>query len=147
MEGHGRLASGVSARLGRPKERPQELRRFGLLVGGILAVITVWPVVFRGDPPRIWVGVTAGVLVALALVAPAALRLVYRAWMLLGHALGWVNTRLLLGATYFLLLLPTGLVLRVMGRDPLDRRLRDRGSYWVTRENSPVGKALMERRF
>ena len=32
----------------------KELRQFGLLVGAVFTVIGLWPLVFRGEPLRLW---------------------------------------------------------------------------------------------
>ena len=46
----------------------------------------------------------------------------YRGWMALGHALGWVNGHLILGAVFVLVLQPIALLMRLCGYDPLRRR-------------------------
>ena len=125
----------------------RELRRFGLLVGAIFAVIALLPVLFRGDDPRGWAVFIAGGLIMLGLTLPRALAPVYRGWMWVGHILGQFNTRLLLGLVYFLMMTPTGMVMRLVGRDPLDRRLKDRPSYWVERNRQPGPRGSMERQF
>jgi len=147
MEGDSRLATGIPTRLTSSATDARELRRFGLLVGGILAAIAIWPVAFRGELPRSWVLILAGSLIAVGLAAPRALKPVHRWWMRLGHALGWVNTRLLLGTVYFLVLTPIGAAMRLIGRDPLDRRLGDRASYWKPRGPTRDSKRSMELRF
>jgi O-antigen/teichoic acid export membrane protein len=104
------------------KTELKALRSFGLLVGGVFAAIGLWPWVFRHSDPRIWALVVSVALVVPALVWPAALRPVYRAWMTIGHALGWVNSRIVLGVAFFVVFTPTGLVLRLLGKDPMRRR-------------------------
>jgi ABC-type uncharacterized transport system permease subunit len=141
------LATGIPARLSSAPKESREFRRFGLLVGGILAALAAWPAVFRGASPRIWLLIVAAALITLALVFPRSLKPVYQCWMRVGHVLGWVNTQLILGVAYFLLLTPIGLVMRLVGRDPLDRDLRDRKSYWVTREQPADIRQSMELRF
>ena len=67
-------------------------------------------------------------------MAPAVLAPVRRAWMRVVAPLAWFNTRLLLGLVYYGILLPSGLIRRVVA-DPLTLR-RDtagRESYWVDR--------------
>ncbi len=92
-------------------------------------------------------GALAILLAGLALVAPSLLGPVHRVWMRFAHALGWFNTRVLLGVIYFVVMTPIGLVMRILGRDPLDRRLNDRVSYWVTRRAVADPKGSMEHRF
>jgi len=142
MEGVRRLATGISARLS-----PGELRRFGVTVAiplAILAALGAW----RGHSilPTLLGGLAAA-LGGLALGAPSLLGPVHTVWMRAAHALGWLNTRLLLILVYYLVMTPTGVVMRLVGRDPLDRRLNDRPSYWVERKRYPEPRGSMERRF
>jgi len=51
------------------------------------------------------------------------------------HAIGWFNTRLLLSLVFYLVLTPTGLIMRLFGKDELDKKLdRKRETYWQERE-------------
>jgi hypothetical protein len=110
----------------------------------LLAAVGIWrghtilPVVLGGS---------AMALASFALLAPDRLRLVHTYWMKGAHALGWFNTRVLLGVVYYLVMTPIGTVMRLIGRDPLDRRIKDRPSYWVERKRHPDPKGSMERRF
>jgi hypothetical protein len=111
-----------------------ELRRFGLTVGGVflvLAAVSAW----RGHvlPPRI-LGALGVLLVVPGLLFPVVLGPVERGWMAFASALGWFNTRLILGLVYYVVFTPAGLIRRLAG-DPLDRRLRTGApSHWIPRE-------------
>jgi hypothetical protein len=114
------------------------LRSFGLLVGGIFAAIGLWPTVVRAQPPRLWVLVLAGLLLIPALVLPKSLRLVYRVWMTLGHILGWINTRIILGVVFYGLFTPMGLVMRLLRNDPMRRSFEpEAASYRIVRQSRP----------
>jgi hypothetical protein len=113
----------------------RQLRRFGLLVGGIFSAIGFWPLLWRQEGPRLWALAPGLVLVLGALIVPRILAPVHRAWMALGDALGWVNTRILLGVVFYGLVTPIGLVMRLRGRDPMSRRFdHSVESYRVRRE-------------
>jgi hypothetical protein len=59
--------------------------------------------------------------------------------MALGHALGWVNGRIVLGLVYWLVLQPIALVMRLCGHDPLRRRWDAQAStYREVRLAKPV---------
>jgi hypothetical protein len=110
----------------------KQLRHFGLLVGGIFGVIGLWPVVWRQQEPRLWALALTVLLVLPALAAPRVLAPVYRAWMLLGEGLAWINTRIILGVVFYGVVTPIGLGMRLMGHDPMRRRLERGGdSYRV----------------
>jgi len=116
----------------------KQLRSFGLLVGGILTLIGLWPTLFRGEDPRLWVLIFAGLLMIPALLLPRSLGPVYRVWMAIGQILGWINTRLILGVVFYGLFTPMGLVMRLLGKDAMRRKLEgDADSYRVVRQPRP----------
>jgi hypothetical protein len=116
----------------------KQLRSFGLLVGGIFAVIGLWPLVLRGENLRLWALILGGTLVGLGLIWPALLGPVFRVWMFIGHILGWINTRIILSLVFFLMITPMGLLMRLFGRDPMNRRLDPKvESYRVLRTPRP----------
>jgi hypothetical protein len=104
----------------------KSLRSFGLLVGGVFALMAVWPVLFRGQPPRTWAMIAAIGLMLPALVIPKILEPVYRAWMAIGNVLGWINSRIILGIVFFLVFTPAGWMMRLFKKDPM--RLLSKGS-------------------
>ena len=112
----------------------QELRSFGLIVGGVFAVIGLWPALVRGMDVRWWAVGVAVVLTIPALVAPKILAPLHRAWMFVGHILGWINTRIILTIGFYGILMPVGVVMRLMGKDPMCRTHSERvHSYRVAR--------------
>jgi hypothetical protein len=84
-------------------------------------------------------------LVLAGLLAPRALRPLHRAWMRLGAALGWLNTRVILTLVFFLVVTPTGLVMKLFGRSPLATKQCD--SYWKDVEPHSWGDSHVEKQF
>jgi hypothetical protein len=116
----------------------QQLRSFGLLVGGIFAVLGLWPVVVHGAAVRLWSLVVAVGLIVPALGYPRSLRLPYRLWMALGQGLGWLNTRIILGLVFYGLFTPLGWVMRLRGKDAMQRRFEPAATtYRVVRQSRP----------
>ena len=124
-----------------------ELRKFGLLFGFIGAVAGTY-LVWKESPYWPWVLGAAGCFALTGVVAPRLLRPIYGVWMKLAFVLAWINTRLLLGLFFYLVMTPIGLILRVMGKDLLDKRIdRARRSYWVRREAAPFNAEQYRRLF
>lgn len=121
----------------------KELRQFGLVVGGVFALIGLWPIL-RGGAPRLPSLVVAGLLIALALVAPGSLRRVHALWMVVGAALGWVNTRIILAVAFYAIFTPIGLVLRALGKDEMRRRVSASDTYRVPRSSRPGSHMLRQ---
>ena len=73
----------------------KQLRHFGLIVGGILGIISLWAAVIRGADVRYWgVGLAVGLIIP-ALCFPQTLRLGYKVWIAISKVLDHgVNTRM-----------------------------------------------------
>ena len=101
------------------------LRKFGLTTGAIIVLLFVlfFPWVFDMENMPIWPWVVASLLWVPALIMPNLLGSVYTTWMKIGHALGWVNTRIILGLLFYAIVLPMGLIMRLFGNDPMSRKL------------------------
>jgi hypothetical protein len=145
VAGDGRVAERISARLsGRPWSAA-EGRRFGLTLGAAFALLggLLW---WRGHAVAALASIALATVVAAAgLVIPTRLEPVERAWMKLAHALSWVTTPLFMGVVYFLVITPTGMVRRSLGRSAL-RRPRSAPSYWVARDIT-ARRSDLERQF
>jgi hypothetical protein len=122
------MAGGISARLSRA-----EARKFGLVVGAAFLVIGAI-LSLRGRPlPGQICGGVGGTLILTGLIAPLALRPVYRAWMEMALVISRVTTPIILGIMYFGVIMPIGLVRRMLGHNSMRRQPTADGS-WVIRE-------------
>jgi hypothetical protein len=125
-----------------PEPDRRGLRQFGLTTGAIVAALfgLGFPWLFDRPSPY-WPWILAAVLAASALIRPSALG----GWMRIGHALGWLNTRIILGLLFYVMILPAGLIMRVFARDPMARRFTDAESYRVPSQET--AKDRFERPF
>ncbi|HYW71017.1 MAG TPA: SxtJ family membrane protein [Pyrinomonadaceae bacterium] len=106
-------------------------REFGLIVGGVFILLSLWWM-YRGKFHAITpVTVPLGtVLVALGLVVPRALVIPNKAWMTMAEGLSFVTTRIILAFVFFVIVTPIGFFKRLTGWDPLNRRASAGDSYW-----------------
>ena len=112
----------------------KQLRSFGFTVGGVFALIGLWPLVLRGEGPRWWAVVIAACLVVPGAVFPRSLVWVHKGWMAVGHVLGWINTRIILGVVFYVIVTPIGVVRRWLGKDPMGKKLEpSAASYRIPR--------------
>ena len=130
-----------------PKLDKKGLRQFGLTFGGIIAGLfgLIIPWLFSLNYPY-WPWIVLLLFTAWALIAPTSIEPFYKLWMRFGLLLNAVMSRIILGIVYYLVVLPTGLIIRMRGRDPMNRRL-DSGldSYRV--KNEGANKNQMEKPF
>ncbi len=127
------------------------LRRFGILIGSILVGITgIWAWKNGWGPGwKGWIpGGVGALLIGVGLARPAALRRVYGVWMLMATILGFIMTRVILTIVFYLLVTPTGLVMRLFRHDPMKRRPDpSQPTYWIRRAESDNDRSRMERYF
>lgn len=113
----------------------KQLRSFGLMIGGIFLLIGLWPTLLHGEDFRLWALSISGLLMIPALVLPRSLGLVYCGWMAIGHVLGWINTKIILGLVFYGLFTPVGVVRRFIGaKDAMRRNFEpDADTYRIVR--------------
>ena len=119
----------------RPNDQPKskkELRSFGLVMTtafGIIAGLLYWK---GGETAAYLFAGLAALFLLPALLFPAVLRIPEKLWMKLAYYLSIVSSTILLGITFYLVLTPIGLVMRMFGKDLLALKRKDMGeSYWV----------------
>lgn len=109
-------------------------REFGCVFAVFFAVVGAWPLL-HGGVPRYWAWALAASLLATALVAPGLLDRPARLWSRLGRGLHRITNPLVQALIFYLAVVPTALLMRAVGKDPLRLRLeRDSSTYWMTRE-------------
>jgi Saxitoxin biosynthesis operon protein SxtJ len=135
------MAAGIPTRLS-----SSEGRKFGLTVGAVflvLALISWW----RGHGiVSAVLGFVGGGLSLAGLVLPTWLGPVFQGWMGLARAISRVTTPVFMGIIYFAVIFPTGLIMRMFGRNPL-RRKEKGGSFWVPRAPDIGQTRSMKRQF
>lgn len=116
------------------KTDEKTLGNFGLLffvVLGAMAGVSYW----KGSSHWPWFIAGSGLFLILGLFFPYLLKSFYRVWMVFAHLLGWIMTRVIVTLTFFLIFTPVGIILRMLGKDLLNKRIdRSASTYWRKRE-------------
>jgi hypothetical protein len=116
-------------------------RNFGLVVGGVFVALSLfW--LLRGKFQLVapYLLILGASLIVSGLIVPKALVWPNRLWMGLAEVLSFVMTRLILAIVFFLLVTPIGLLRKMVGGDPLNRRAARAESYWkpyLSRQSDP----------
>lgn len=71
-----------------------------------------------------------------AAFAPFALMPLYRLWVKFATVMAWINTKLLLAIVFYLVVTPTGRLMRLLGKDLLDEKIdKTTATYWNKKEH------------
>lgn len=113
----------------------RKLREFAAIAAALCAAVAVmYGAQGRGYGLAAIYGGIAMTIGVLGVVRPQWLAPIFIGWMILAFPVAWIVSTLLLAAVFYGLVTPLALVFRLMGRDALDRKLRqDQDSYWQAR--------------
>lgn len=122
------------------------LRQFGLTTGAIVVALfaLLLPWLFDATSMPIWPWLLACLLWLPALFIPSVLRPVYTTWMKIGHGIGWLNTRIILGLLFYVMILPMGFIMRFFGNDPMARK-RDKSASSYRKKSTCDPKDRLEK--
>jgi len=108
-----------------------ELRKFGLILAGVFAGISILFFLRSSDSWQVTVLFSAFFLLVGSLV-PELLRPVEKFWMKLAAVMGFVMTSILLTLVFFVVVTPIGLIMRLFGNTPLKLDFHSQfESFWV----------------
>jgi hypothetical protein len=114
-------------------------RSFGIVMTAAFAVMSLLNWWHDGNLWR-WTGGIALLFLAAALLYPSALKPFNRLWLKFGLLLHKVVNPIMMAFVFFGAVLPTGLIMRALGKDPLRlKRQPEVNSYWI--ERHPPGPA------
>ena len=119
---------------------PQKtLREFGFLLGFTFPFLIGWILpLIGGHSFRTWTLFISFPSIILAITKPGLLLYPYKAWMKLGHILGWLNSRIILGLVFLIVLQPIALIMRINGHDPLKAKKLAQKSYREIKTNQKI---------
>jgi hypothetical protein len=132
-----------------PELDTKGLRQFGLILGGLLCVLFgfLLPWLWNWDALPNWVFIGLGIATIIwALLAPDSIKPLYYGWMRIALLIGNTINSIILAIVFFGVITPMGLFMRILGKDPLRRKIDEQAkSYRVVSKARP--KNHMERPF
>lgn len=129
------------------KSGRRELRQFGITIGVVACLVGIW-FAWREKEWYNYFFIVTGFLIFCAFVLPGILKPFQKVWMTLSLLMGWVVTRVILIALFYLLVTPIGLLARLCGKEFLHRKFdRKRPSYWIPRKTVVFDKKHYENQF
>jgi hypothetical protein len=101
-----------------------------LVLPGIIGGLTLWKGSANG-----WIWITAGCALGISRVIPPLFKAIYRIWITFSIVLGYFVSRILLTIIFLIVITPMGLIMRIVGKDPMERKLDpNAATYWEPKE-------------
>ena len=114
------------------KSKETSNKSFGILFFLIFLAIGIWPIL-NSEDPRIWSIIISLIFLVLGLLNSRILKPLKDAWIKFGEILGKIIAPIVMAVVFFIILTPTGLLLRLFGKDLLKTKPSKGSSYWIHR--------------
>ena len=118
-------------------------RSFGIVFFIVFLLIALYPLL-KGNDLRIWSLVISFIFLALGLINSKILTPLNRLWFKFGLLLGKFISPLIMGIIFFVVVTPTGIIMRLFKKDLLNLKYNKKESYWI---NKSGPKSKMKNQF
>ena len=113
-------------------------KSFGVVFSIVFLIVALYPLI-NSEGLRLWALLASIIFFILAFIAPKVLVFPNKLWFKLGLLLGSIVAPIFMAFVYFVTVLPTGLIMRLLGKDLLKQKLdKNAKTYWVKR-SEPMG--------
>ena len=116
---------------------------FGITFFIVFLLIGVYPIV-NNDQISSWALIISLIFLILGLANSRFLTPLNKLWFKFGIILGKIISPLIMGAIFFLVVTPIGLLMRIFKKDVLNLSFNDKKSYWIDKKGP---KSKMKNQF
>ena len=108
-------------------------RNFGLVFFIVFLIVSIWPLTYD-EPVRIWFAIISSIFLILGLMNSKLLTPLNKLWFKFGMILGAIVSPVVMGVVFFLVVTPIGLIMKIMGKDILNKKYdKKKKTYWISR--------------
>ena len=118
-------------------------RNFGIVFFIVFLIIALWPILKQNEI-RIWSLIISFIFFVLGLINSKLLTPLNKLWFKFGILLGNIISPIVMGIVFFLVVTPTGLIMRFLRKDILKLKNNSKDSYWIDKDNT---KSSMRNQF
>ena len=110
-------------------------RNFGIVFFIVFLIIALWPILKQNEI-RIWSLIISFIFFVLGLINSKLLAPLNKLWFKFGILLGNIIAPIVMGIVFFLVVTPTGLIMRFFRKDILKLKKNSSDSYWINKDNT-----------
>ena len=118
-------------------------KNFGIVFFIVFLLIGIYPFL-NGNDFRIWSLLISLVFLILGLINSKILTPLNKLWFKFGLFLGKIVSPLVMGFIFFIVVTPTGIIMRLMRKDLLNLKYNHKKTYWI---NKTGPKSKMKNQF
>ena len=108
-------------------------RSFGIVFFIVFLLVSIYPLI-NDEEIRIWSLIISLIFLFLGLLNSQILTPLNQIWFKFGIFLGKIVSPLVMGIIFFLVVTPTGIIMRIMKKDLLNLKYSEDKSYWIKKK-------------
>ena len=105
-------------------------KSFGIVFFVVFLLISLYPLL-NNESIRVWSLVISIIFLILGILDSKILSPLNKIWFKFGIFLGKIISPIIMGIIFFLVVTPTGFIMRLLGKDVLNLKFSDHKSYWI----------------
>ena len=109
-------------------------RSFGIVFFVVFLLIGLWPIL-NGNEIRIWSIVISLIFFILGILNSKILTPFNKVWFRFGIFLGNFISPIIMGIVFFLVVTPTGLIMKLFRKDLINLRKNNSSTYWIEKKD------------
>ena len=113
-------------------------KSFGIVFFLVFLLISLYPLINDGNL-RIWSFVISIIFLILGILNSKILSPLNKIWFKFGLLLGKIISPVVMGIIFFIVVTPTGLILRLFQKDVLNLKFNNNNTYWI-KKSGPKSK-------
>ena len=110
-------------------------KSFGIVFFIFFLVVAIYPLYF-GNSLRVWSIIVSLIFLILGLLNSRILTPLNLIWFQFGMLLGRVVSPIVMGLVFFVVVTPTGLIMRLLKKDLLNLKKKNSNTYWIKRDQT-----------
>ena len=110
-------------------------RNFGVVFFIVFLIIALWPLLKQNEI-RIWSLIISFIFFVLGLINSKLLTPLNKLWFKFGILLGNIISPIVMGIVFFLVVTPTGLIMKLFRKDPMNLKKNKSDTYWIKKEKN-----------
>jgi len=109
-------------------------RSFGIVFFIFFLIVGTYPIFFQGEL-RIWSLIVSIIFLLLGIINSRLLTPLNLLWFKFGMLLGRIVSPIVMGLVFFLVVTPTGIIMRILNKDLLRLKKKNIKTYWIEKNN------------
>ena len=112
-------------------------KSFGIVFFIVFLIIAIWPLL-NGYEIRYWSLIISIIFLLLGTLNSKFLTPLNKIWFKIGVLIGNVISPIVMSIIFFLVVTPTALIMKILGKDLLNLKKNTKNSYWIKKQNQNI---------